>query len=620
MLNSAIRYLGFAATILMSGGAQSHTPDDGLFRAGFEPGLRIDGVVRAPTVLANARIEARTGGRTYTSHSDSSGGFQLVVEGREPTAFIELRAFGRGSQSHIAWSSALGRYDWLFTRSGGDGVLDADELAFVNAGPRTTAISANLRAYNGNSPITDQTTFDRAIRAYQTGHTSRLTYALALVAAGELALPAGAENTLHAIHELGFAQILNSDFLALTNPDTCTPPTSNWCQLRDALPIDPDTVPLRSVPTGVPWFDHFPFDGSIIGRPSIMLTGPDQAVIRGYTADEIPASVTTETDGTLTLHRPGDEPFFVQIQPGAWRYEQRPMRVRATEGPGGRLEIASSFDVHAISLHDPPQPDQFFPARFGFPLLQHDPLPAQFHADVPDLAGRTFLLPMPADPVAEQPWPGVYDVHFVQANGTGTTDRRGNSFAISVSGPDTLTIAYQHGTVELRFFNEEQPGIWRVAVRSLSGLADGIWQGLLLELDPPSEHFTPLNTPGSYRTRINGNVCDGPWRDLRDLEPFGLCSLFGWTLASGGGGQMLQAPSQPVQWLLTDTAPSARLLLDRYQSAGGAVINRRGWELVRREPGRIWVLENANFGAGDDPPPPVSFVPVQRLVPYDLVD
>ena len=90
---------------------------------------------------------------------------------------------------------------------GADGSVTFAEEPFLNLNPRSTALAGALRAYNGFAPITDKAIFYKAARSYQF-YTDNLTYALALVARGDQALPPGAANTFAAVASLAPSQQL----------------------------------------------------------------------------------------------------------------------------------------------------------------------------------------------------------------------------------------------------------------------------------------------------------------------------------------------------------------------------------------------------------------------------
>src|SRR5450432_967022 len=323
---------------------------DEIANSGFEAGIALQGTAGYPGPLANATVELHLGNYVATTATNPDGTYRLFVESRyfAPLTIVELFAFGHGADMAMVWASPLGPSDRLQTLGSGGTVTFADE-PFLNLNPLTTALAAALRAYNGFAPISDRTTFYKAARSYQLT-TVDLAYALALVARGNQALPSGAANTFAAVATLPLAQRLYAREQTLADVDCSTTPAAPICVVVATLLIDPAIVPTRpwitnSLYAGVNGFDY-PLEQQTGVRPQ-----GTKADMVGYAATPFQADVSAQADGSYSLTRAGNLPFYSSdFYPliGSTQVHEHidvfTIHVRVTPGPGGQSNVLTADD------------------------------------------------------------------------------------------------------------------------------------------------------------------------------------------------------------------------------------------------------------------------------------
>jgi hypothetical protein len=325
--------------------AAAQVPSEEIFNSGLESGIALQGTAGYPGPLANATVELHLGNYVATTATQADGTYRLQVESRyfAPVTIAELFAFGHGADSTLAWASPLGPSDRLITMASSGTVTFVDE-PFLNLNPRTTALAAALRAYNEFAPISDKTTFYKAARSYQIV-TIDLADALALVARGDQALPSGAANTFAAVASLPLAQQLYADEQNLGDVDCSATPSAPYCVVSATLLIDPAIVPTR------PWVTNNLYSGVVgFNYVATQQTGVrpqgTKADMFGYAATPFQADVSPQADGSYTLTRAGNLPFYsLDFYPliGSMQVHQHidvlTIHARVTPGPGGQSDI-----------------------------------------------------------------------------------------------------------------------------------------------------------------------------------------------------------------------------------------------------------------------------------------
>jgi len=624
------------ALLCLAQSAPAQSLSDEIFNSGIESGIVLQGTAGYPAPLANATVELHLGSYVGTASTKADGTYKLLVETHylAPTTIAELFAFGHGADVAKVWASPLGPSDRLQTLGSGGTVTFADE-PFLNLNPRTTALAGALRAYNGFAPIADKATFYRAARSYQ-DYTQRLTYALAMVARGDQALPAGAANYFAAVASLASSQQLFADELNLANVNCATTPTAPFCLVQASLPTDPAIIPAY------PWSDGRNYLFGMAGFDS-SVEQPNVARPHATTADFLLGSafVTLDSavqgDGSYVLSLSGgaaitssdDTQSIAPYGPVHVHDELIAIHVRSVRGPGGQTEVHGAAD-HRVTYPDNPGITQpvYYSDPWGLPRYAgNDALPPELASAVPVIANHGFVLVSPfAAPVTsgngyESQY--GYDVYMFGAS-SGTTERQGKSYTFSVAGPASFALDFSADatTAEVQFINEEAPGIWLVSLHATGASSEQFFEGLLMETAGAVGGFNGANdvSDNSYAANVNGSNCDGPYAALGALagDPFG-CGppYFGWIFHSGSATvNRLQNGNLWGEWQLPGGADSGRLLFATPGFSATPINQIRGWELVRSDGANdSWALENTTIGPdGSTNAPPVVFKPTARLV------
>ncbi len=611
------------------------TPPDRIFRSGFTQALVIEGSAGYPGPLAKARVEAHFGEMVASATSSADGTFQigLEVDQIDPGAIVELVARGTGTQSHLVWASPLGPASRLLELGGDRYRVGFADDPFVHLSPRSTVATAAARAFNGWQPITDAATFWRAVRSRQQV-TDDLVSALALVARGALVLPDGADDTFAAVSALAPSKTLRSSYRTLGETANCSAaPTSDFCDVTANLPLDARMFPPVAWAPGELYsaVDAFGTTAEDVGGIAPNETGA--TVLTGYAGNTqaVAATAIRLPDGGYEL-TPEDGGVFYSFP--SWRYvdgsntpvptreEATSIYFRLTQGAGGQVEFVSSDDRRTVYPDNPEIPDSYTPYyRSLMPAVSaSNPLPPALLGTVPSLAGSRFVLPSPLsrpqDASVDASLHG-YDIHaFGVADGN--AERSGQPFTFQVTSPDSFAIDSNGRHAEFRFFNEEEPDVWRVRMHVTGANFENIVTGLLIPADAGA--LTAATVVGSWRSRLPGDTCLGPYSDL------GACrtSLMFTFEANGTGTRESGSTLWTGTWSMATGNDAGRLLFEWWYPYNGSpfLYERRGWELVHATGANRWVLENVNIAPddGDDvppPPPPVVFNPTTRLIRYD---
>ena len=568
-----------------------------------------------------------------TTQTKADGTYRLLVESRYFTSvtIAELVAFGHGADVAKVWASPLGPSDRLSTLGTGGTVTFAEE-PFLNLNPRTTALAGALRAYNGFAPITDKATFYKAARSYQF-YTDNLTFALALVARGDQALPPGAANTFAAVASLAPSQQLYVDEKSLANVNCSTTPTAPFCVVSTTLPSDPAIVPAYPWNDGRTYFfGEYAFTNSLYSiRDMGGVARPLASTVDFWRSDGtfITLDSVLQTDGSYLLTLPGGatigtDDSYPTIPPYGQVHEHSELiaiHARSVRGPGGQTE-GHGFGTHRLTYPENlaiPQPvivsDNYELPRYNL----NDPLPAELVADVPTLAGHSFVLASPfsvPDSGNGFDTPYGYDVYTFGA-GSGTIERQAKSYTFTVTGPASFSLNFSADstTAEVNFVNEESPGIWRVTMHATGPSSEQIFDGLLMETTGAAGGFSATNVPGNnYATSASDQACGGPYAllDLFNCGP----PYFGWKFDAANNVRRLRNNALWGVWQMPGGADTGRLLFANPSFVASPILQIRGWELVRSNGvNDNWVLENVT--ATPDSivsAPPVSFKPTARLL------
>lgn len=607
--------------------SQAWAQEDRIFASGIEPGLAIHGRAYWPDGLARAVVVAHVGAHTASTSAGADGRYGLVVEYRhiQGTPLVQLQAGGIGSQANIRYVGQLGRIDRLLDAAGEAGVLTVAEEAFVNLTPYSTAVSAYLWAHAGFGPVSSQDEFERAIRSQQLDHVHELATAVALVAQGALPLPAGSDDTWQTLSSLAGSQRLYGDYKDLLWSVSClSQPGHPVCNL-EALRTDPVILPPAQPVAGQIYltsdggFDHF------AGRVGDAFVVDDDGAAFQSMMDMSPTLATVDVDvqgdGRYRLHHQDGSPLQVSqnypIIDGQQVLELREIldvRLRFSHTAGNLVFAAATNRTRLWYPDNPEIPEVIREPAMPWPhIVTGNPLPAAQRPDLAPLAHGRWLMTLPLGTVMISL---DADIHAFGSTG-GSTERGGHAFTLLGQEADRFTLDYGDRIVQVRLLNQDQPGIWRTALTITRGSDTTAASGILMQVDAPQPAWTAGTVPGLYRSRVNGQWCDGPYADLELHFSQGICigsrEWFGFQLDPGGTG--IQDPNNtgvPVQWSLPGGANPGRLHINRY--AGATLTASRGWEVVKQVGNRYWVLENLPLGvvAG-----PAEFAPSNRVLAYD---
>lgn len=617
------RYSVLLSTALFAPWANAATLQaDRVFASGFSQALVIEGSAGYPGPLANARVEAHFGEVVAVATTAIDGTYRIGLEldQIDPTAIVELFARGSGSQSHLVWASPLGPANRLLTLAGSSHRIGFAEDPFVYLSPRSTVAAAAARAFNDWQPITDAATFWRAVRGRQPA-SDDLVFALALVARDALALPNGSTDTFEAASTRASSQALRVAYQDLDHTDSCwIAPGSAYCDVRTNLPLDAQMFPSIDWVIGEKYSEVRPFYSFASDTSTII---PTESGAMVWWDAAIPATVTRLPEGGYEL-APADGGVFWSFP--TWdfvggvrmtsRREVSRIYFRPSLGPGGQIELVRAVDSRTVFPDNPEVPDwyrPYDPARLPV-VSASNPLPAELVGPLPSLAGHSHVLisplPQPSDASIDTSSHG-YDVH---AFGThdGSARRSGRPFTFQMTGVDTFSIDSDGRHAEYRFFNEEEPGVWRIRMQATHNGRHQTIDGLLVPAD--AEALTAAGVVGTWNSRFDQDRCGGPYGDPNECSP----PLFFTFLADGSAMTSRNGQPLPGNWSLGSGNDAGRLVFEwLYPKTPPLLIERRAWEVVHESGNRRWVLENYNYFDDDMVVAPIVFNPTGRLIRYD---
>lgn len=535
------------------------------------------------------------------------------------SATVTLTVRGSGAQASQVFQSVLGPIDETQPIAGADGVLVRAEDPFVDLTPRTTAFSAAFREGSGGVIPGTAQSYHRVARSIQTWYVQNLALMLHLYATGAESFPADIANTLEAVGSLTSIQRTYARFYELNNSTgACSQPSSPFCSALALYNFDENLVPPTN-PVNQSLYTSF--------SPWNRVSRIEGAVqFAGATAD------IWHFDGTKSLGVPISEgtsawPTWVGFP------DQRPLRsfvsfpfnstiggqvrrideiyaqhYRFTRGPAGQM-LAAIGESRRVRYPDHPQlPNEDYPVSpiggSASPLLEAPPT-ATSKSGRPAIAGQRIMLPVATAPVNQQPWLLEYDIAEFDAQGGLTFERSpvSGTWSTLVDGNLQISVAQQPPVqMVLKYFNEEEPGVWRLSVlaRRQGESADEIQAtGLLMVAAPRQPGFTASDfATRRWRTEINGFSCGGPLGSIQNLVPtslFPLCNPpFGWQFLTDGTAFNL--PGEPLTpprrfWTMLGGANLGLIYIEGRLS-NGTPNQWRAWQRVQSTGNRHLVLED----------------------------
>ncbi len=434
------------------------------------------------------------------------------------------------------------------------------------------------------------------------------------------------------------SQQLYADEVSLTNVDCTANPTAPFCVVYLTLPTDPAIVPAYPWNDGRTYiFGEAAFTSGLtssddlggIARPHVNTVDFYHGNGTFVTLDSV---LQTDGSGSYLLTLPGgatigsyDDFVTINATQVHEHVELIAIHVRSVRGPGGQTE-GHGIGTHRITYPENPGLPQGAIVTDNYDLPRYnlnDALPAELVADVPTLAGHSFVLASPFGVTVLSGFdaPYGYDVYTFGAS-SGSTERQAKSYTFSVTGPGSfsLNFAADSTTAEVNFVNEESPGIWRVTMHATGPSSEQFFDGLLMETVGVGSGFTVANVAGnSFRAELNSHSCGGPYALVSVLDPQTICAppYFGWIFGASNTVNKLRNGAAWGVWQLPSGADAGRLLFAQPSFVAMPILQERGWEVVRSDVNYtdMWVLENVTTSpdGGTTTAPPIIFKPAGRL-------
>ena len=592
-------------------------PDD-IFRDGSEAQLHLRGVAQFLDPLADATLTVTlSDGRSAEGVAGADGRFGFRVESFDPEAILTLRARGVETQAHLEFASWLGDLAFLHETAGDVAALAEAEVPALRVNPHQTALYVGIR----DLPATTLSPSGRSF-ALQAGGWSPVDVfsnrgpLIAMMSAGDLPLPAGAETTLQAASEEALVAAATAAAAELPS-EGC--PNDASCVAADRITNDPTQVAVLAEPP----FDttlqvYFPLAiGSSARGFRLHLSGDGNGTL-GYGASPVsPVEwTTTETPNVFRIERADGQPLAVSSFSGfhsscGCQVEQQlvdlALRVMFATGPGNGIMLGYTSESERrfpANPEIPTEPAAVAVPTFHFAVLQDDVPNAAFD----DPSGHTLILPrcgMPDCSPFETPGSvsalgEVSEPHRFEPGGTGTTLRLGDSFTWVQDELGRLTIDYASGAVARYLITTHDRANGTVAVTQDSGtgsvfalsseyaIADG--SGGFVEADLVDHDF------------VSVIACDMPFASAtsfcRPEDEFVTRFNADGTGTAGGG---------TLTWSLD---PQGRLVYTRF--IGDDVFQIRTWEKITSDAGNLYVLENVSASFPPEGTEP-SFAPTARF-------
>lgn len=630
LLSSNLCALPVSASASAGKGA---TPGDAIFRDSMEEFLDIEGEARFLQPLAGATVTlVRPDAPTLTTTAGVDGRFAFRVELTTPQAVLEVRARGTGNQAHEEYASYLGQRDFLLERAGNGRMLDETALPALRLNPFSTAIYVAMRDLPA-SPLTPPgRDFQRRVRGINALDLNNRGPLIAMLAAGDLALPSGAATTLEAVSSPSLA--LQAQLAREQDTRGC--PDNPVCIARERVGSDPTQLPLRAPPINAAIQLYLTFANGSSRTPSrLRLTDAGNGVLSELSAlgtlAEVPVLISNEA-GVSRITRPGGAAIYELVSfPFHPSCNCQVREVRASlayrmlfaEGPDGSLLVGLAEEIERRYPDNPGIPT--VAATISTPRVL-------FPADVGDTglggfanpAGSTLVLPTCLVPdctvggvsgnVFHSTQFVAFEPHRFNPDGSGSTARLNLAFTWQRSDAGRLQVAYSNGT----------QASW------LPASADRLYGAVLGEFITVDQRRLPLTASYAIVRSPQGFTADAvagrafssrlavdyPYAilDPNSAErPGATAQRFGFT--AGGGGTDPTA-NITLSWVID---PAGRLVFTRQRATpianDSTYPQRRTWELIAEDVDSILILESVETPPQALPASPVLH-PTARLFRY----
>lgn len=531
---------------------------------------------------------------TFGGTADEDGNYTVTADTITTDGFVSIMAVGVGEQEGAVLTSSVGSVGFLH-ELGIDGsiVVDSGMVGSLNVTHITTAMDELVRRLNGGvMPTTDGAL--AALQAQVDGAELLLlaTTIKTFIDNPHITLPPGYNTTLELIQDEAAVDAatldLQTNFTAefeLAMQETADNlglayDEAEIISMGTMYAVQPNEKPLQ----GVGAFE-FVFDANFGGT----VTMPD-----GFSPITWLINAQGEIEVAL-LDPPPIESYPYRDPPGAQvrsvTYTDLLRIVRLAEG----VSVDKAFILPTVrtTFPDDGLPDE---------VIEYGPAPERVY----ETFGEDNIVPIEASDIAGSQIAAYYfhtdnasigvstngelgaDFLFFDANGTGTTQRRGFVFDWSIDSVGGLVVEFANGDSN-RFLLHQDGDIGRAIV--IAGLVGGETYALntrAMDFDGVSEFTVDMLENRRYR-----------WVTMI-LEPNPNFDAFDYVFLPGGEGcrQLSTAsPGNPFSWVST---PESYMDGFRYNSFSPDPYARRSWQVIRVEPGilgdRYWLIENADFG------------------------
>lgn len=599
-----------ALALLLAGGAS---------QAQSGPMLELSGRAFFTEPLANASVVVRIGDIESQGLTDANGHYRIAVNLPDADLPVELRVYGQGEQSPIAYASWADTSAQLASRADPAGRVDATDLAFLNLTPFTTAMHAVMNASPSIDGVTDRTSFDIAAQSWRYKDLQNLAVLVGIVAAGLGGPPEGIANTIEMIATLSNAQAAWDSLIGPEEYYSWSCP-SNACTAWEALVGTSGVLGAAKLPSGqeIASFLALAAGSGFNWSANLAPRGTARAVLdfdqeSDYDwmqlGDELRLA-PTEGEG----FKPSISFPFVQLSgsPGMVQVlevqTQLNSKARAIRGPANRILMGVSSDLLRERAG--------WPSRLivGIPKFPNATTVIDRRSVIPgwQVAGRDWALPrlQTLCGFADNSCPT--DLHRFNVDGSGLVLRDGASFGWNLNERGNLVLSYSGGPrVELVKHSQA------AAYTTILGFAespegDQRWIYFNQGAERSEVGFEASQVAGRYEIAwIQGGM----------ISPYNLIYPgerqfpFGFEFAADGSGARIDTGA-PLSWTLD---AQGRLLFEIERSTGDSTINqRRAWTLVTKRGGLVAMVEH--FVSGLPAPALDPNGPTDRLAVYRRVD
>lgn len=600
---------GLSAAAMASPQPQGVSEPPEIFRDSMEEFVVLHGQARFLAPLAGAQITVSgSDGRQTSTEADGDGRFTIRLELLSSQTVYEARARGIGGQAHEEYASWLGQRDFLLERAGVDREVSEADLPALRLNPFQTGLYVAMRDLPV-SPLTPANRdFERRARSFSAMDFYYRAPLIAMLGAGDLALPEGAQTTLQAVS----SQALALQAQLVVEQDTSSCPDNPLCTATDRVRRDPDQLPLIPPPMGITIQPYITYAvGSTIDSPRFQLEPGGSGTLgtsSGFGAPTGVADVNWIDTGDYTrITRTDDSPFSESISypfhPSCSCqvkavYSTVAYRMIFADGPAGTLLLGHNAETEITYPENPEIPTVVTtsaPAITFGTVLDDVGLSGFSNPGGSPLVLPTCLLPdcslPPSTNIFHSNQPVITEPHHFNPDGTGNTTRLDQTFTWNLAG-GVLQVEYASGT----------SASWAMAsadrqygtTTGVFTTADGIEMPVSRMFAPaqPGAQFHAGNVAGiSYQSRIGD---DYPYSILSpgSSDRPGTPPSARLKFNADGTGEDPNGANYALTWSIDD-AGRLTFVRERIGFPPNSIYpHRRTWELIAEDAQSILVLES----------------------------